>query len=99
MKKYLLLLVLLVVLISCKKKDACDGNGVVNFINSSQVTVEIETDRFNCYFLTPGQSKKISIPTGSHKCVFETVSGLFIKVSINVFLSECETVTLTYNGK
>lgn len=101
MEKLFLLTVLLIILASCKKKDACDGNGTIVCINSSQDSkMEILIDGHNKAFLTPGQSESIAVSKGTHEYNFEYKSGPYYQVfctgTINI--SECEEITVTCDG-
>lgn len=93
--------VLLIILASCKKKDACDGNGTIVFINSSQDSkMVITVDGHNKAFLTPGQSESIAISEGTHYYDFHYKDGAYYQVfcSGTVNISECQELTVSCNG-
>jgi len=101
MKKLFLLSVLLIILFSCKKKDACDGNGTIVCINSSQDS-KMGVLVYGHYktFLTPGQSESIAISKGTHYYSFYYKDGAYYQVfcSGTINISECQELTVSCNG-
>jgi archaellum component FlaF (FlaF/FlaG flagellin family) len=99
MKKLFFLAVLLVILISCKKSD-CDGNGTILCINSSLYTeMNVLIDGKQMTYLTPQQSRSISVSKGSHKYSFVSDIGWpqTVFCSATVEVTACKEITLTCN--